>query len=226
MHLLVALITFIALAAAGTLRAPLESSEELATLEVFVGEQLIYYQDNNTTKFTVPKVSKEPGPIVAIGEKAWDLVKNNKAVVDYSEDWAGAVPQDYVDDWASLYGWEDQKSEEFRFHYKVGGDTVSELKWKYTWSAKGRDSNDVGEYIMNGGCTIEKLYARAGQTLNSKVSSRSPLNYGTPDQPIAGIDIELSFTSASAFNSETTTCTVTIRGDAKYKLKECHGNDP
>ena len=41
-------------------------------------------------------------------------MKNNKAVVDYSEDWAGAVPQEYVDDWTSLYGWEDQMSEEQR----------------------------------------------------------------------------------------------------------------
>ena len=172
------------------------------------------------------RLKAEPGPIVQIGEKAWQLVKNNEAVVDYSEDWAGAVPQEYADDWTSLYGWEDKKSEEFRFHYKVGGDTVSELKWKYRWAAKGKDKNDVGKYIMNGGCAIEKLYARVGQTLNADVSSRAPLNYGTPDNPIAGIDIELSFTSASAFNSATTTCTVTIRGDGDYHIKECVGNDP
>jgi hypothetical protein len=224
----IALLAVIAVAAAGTLRPPAQATEELATLEVFVGDKLIYYRDNqNMENIELPnKLKAEPGPIVQIGEKAWQLVKNNEAVVDYSEDWAGAVPQEYEDDWTSLYGWEDMKSEEFRFHYKVGGDTVSELKWKYTWSAKGKDSNGVGQYIMNGGCTIEKLYARVGQTLNSQVSSRSPLNYGTPDNPIAGIDIELSFTSASAFNSETTTCTVTIRGDKDYKIKECHGNDP
>jgi hypothetical protein len=153
-------------------------------------------------------------------------VKDNKAVVDYTTDWAGAVPAEYADDWTSIYGWDDTHSDEYRFHYKIAGDTVSELKWRYTWSKDGKASDGTGHYVMNGGATIEKLYAKTGQTLTASVSAKSPLNYGTPDDPIAGIDIMVQFTSASAFNSATTTCTVTIRGDGDMKEKECEGNDP
>ena len=79
---------------------------------------------------------------------------------------------------------------------------------------------------MNAGVHIDKLYARAGQNLKASVLSLAPLNYGTVEDPLAGIDIQVSFTSASAFNSATTTCTVTVRGDEKYEVKDCEGNDP
>ena len=79
---------------------------------------------------------------------------------------------------------------------------------------------------MNGGARIEKLYARTGQTLTAKVTSNQPVNMGTVENPIGAIDIEVSFTSASTFNSATTTCTVKIMGDSKYDVLSCKGNDP
>jgi hypothetical protein len=155
-------------------------------------------------------------------------VKDNKAVVDYTENWAGAVPQSYQDDWTSLWGWEDtQSDDDYRFHYKIAGDTVSELKWRYTWSKEGKAGADgTGHYVMNAGATIKKLYAKTGQTLTATVAAKAPLNYGTFDDPIAGIDITVEFTSASAFNSATTTCTVTVKGDGSMDEKSCEGNDP
>jgi len=232
LRFLLLLSAFLPIVTAGTLRAPImeenianNNGDDFATFEVFQGDKLIYYKDNKNG--TIQSILQNgESPIIAIGEKAWELVKNNKAVVDYSQDWAGAVPQEYEDDWTSLYGWENVKSEEFRFHYKVGGDTVSELKWKYSWDAMGKSADGKGAYVMNGGCLIEKLYARTGQTLTSDVVALSPLNYGTPEDPIGGINIQLSFTSASAFNSATTTCMVTIRGDKNYNIIECQGNDP
>lgn len=199
-----------------------QDQDQDGRFEVWQGSNLIYSAKAPNGHKNV----KASGTIVQIGKKAWELVKNNEAVVDYDTDFCGAVPNEYAEDWSSLAGWSDVHSEQFRFHYKVGGDTVSELKWKYAWSAEGHDNDGIGHYVMNAGVHIDKLYARAGQNLKASVLSLAPLNYGTVEDPLAGIDIQVSFTSASAFNSATTTCTVTVRGDEKYEVKDCEGNDP
>jgi hypothetical protein len=198
-----------------------------ASIEVYHGKKLIYEAETSFRNGTAHAGKNvQAGSIVAIGEKAWQLVKNNEAVVNYEQDWAGAVPQEYENDWTSLYGWEDMKSEEFRFHYKIAGDTVSELKWKYYWSAQGKTADGMGHYVINSGAHIDKLYAQVGQSLQASVTAVAPINYGTPEDPIGGIDITVSFTSASIWNSATTTCTVTTRGDSRYDVKDCEGNDP
>ena len=97
---------------------------------------------------------------------------------------------------------------------------------QYAWSSEGRDANGIGRYVINGGARIEKLYAKVGQTLTAKVSSNEPVNMGTVEDPIGAIDIEVSFTSASVWNSATTTCTVKIMGNSKYDELSCKGNDP
>ena len=99
------------------------------------------------------------------------------------------------------------------------------MEWKYAWSAEGHDADGIGKYVLNAGVYIERLYAKTGQTLTASVTSLAPLNYGEVSNPIAGIDIQISFTSASAFNSATVTCTCTVRGDEKYEIKSCEGVD-
>jgi len=205
------------------------SEEPQGMIEVWAGDKKVYEAKANINKdaglhkgHSVSGI----GTIVQIGQKVWQLVKNNKAVVNYEQDWTGAVPKEYEEDWTQLAGWKDMKSEQFRFHYKVGSDTVSELKWKYAWSSQGHDADGKGHYVMNAGARIDKLYARVGQELQASVTSLAPINYGTIEDPIGGIDIQVSFTSASAFNSATTTCTVTVRGDERYEVKDCQGNDP
>lgn len=197
------------------------------SIEIWSGDKLMFQAKPDLKQaLSDEKSVTGPGAIIQIGKKAWDFVKNNKAVVDYDDDWAGAVPQTYQDDWRNLQGWKDVKSDTYRFHYKIAGDTVSELKWRYAWSAEGRDANGIGRYVINGGARIEKLYAKVGQTLTAKVSSNEPVNMGTVEDPIGAIDIEVSFTSASVWNSATTTCTVKIMGNSKYDELSCKGNDP
>lgn len=101
-------------------------------IEVWSGNDLVYEATPDHSVKHEPSVTG-PGAIVQIGRKAWDFVKNNKAVVNYEDDWSGAVPQIYEDDWRSLHGWDDVKSDKFRFHYKIAGKTVSELSWRVSY---------------------------------------------------------------------------------------------
>jgi hypothetical protein len=228
------LITFfsviMATCQAGTLRgAELEkalqevSAHQIPTLEVWRGGKIVWEGPMGT-----PKAPEVGGimTIVAIGKAAWNLVKDNKPVVDYNSDWAGAVPQEYYEDWTSLEGWKDKESDEFRFHYKVAGDTVSELKWKFVWSYGGHDKDGRGAYVLNAGAHLDNAYARAGQWIEADVKVHDPVNYGDTEQPIGGVDIEVKFKSTSNFNSATTTCTFTCKGDGSSKVQSCKGNDP
>mmetsp|Transcript_158384 Transcript_158384/g.384652 ORF Transcript_158384/g.384652 Transcript_158384/m.384652 type:complete len:235 (-) Transcript_158384:274-978(-) len=198
---------------------------EQGTLEVFHGDQMVYHAIADNSK---PKKSDNnvefPGILVQIGKTAWGIIQSNKQVVDYKVDWSGAIPKGYEDDWIGLAGWKDVKSEVFEFKYKIGGSTVSQFKWRFAWSAEGytmEGGEKKGQYIQNAGARIEKLYAKVGQTVNANVLARSPVNYGTQEQPIGGIDVEVQFGSANNFNENVITCTVTLRGDSQYKVQNC-----
>jgi len=208
-----------------------DNHNERHSIEIFSGDKMIYHAVRDTQKGEKATVSEGDPPmiLVNIGKTAWNIIQSNKAVVNYETDWAGAIPAGYEDDWIGLAGWEDVKSEEFRFHYKIAGDTVSELKGRFRWSAEGytvENGEHKGHYVQNAGFAIERLYAKVGQTVNANVNARSPINYGTVEQPIGGIDIEVLFGSANNFNEEVTTCTVTLRGDKQYEVKDCKANDP
>ena len=179
--------------------------------------------DENPKKKQV-KNGDMPGILVQIGKTAWNIIQSNKQVVDYKVDWSGAIPYGYENDWIGLAGWKDVKSETFEFKYKIAGDTVSQFKWRFAWSAEGytmEGGQKKGQYVQNAGARIEKLYAKVGQTVNANVLARSPINYGTVEQPIGGIDVEVQFGSANNFNENILTCTVTLRGDSQYKVQDC-----
>jgi len=165
------------------------------------------------------------GTIIAIGKEIWDIVSNNKPCVDYESDWAGAVPQEYEDDWTKLTGWEDKLSKKYAFSWKVGFDTVSKLEWKFAWKSEGKDSNGKGQYVLNAGTQLIEVYARIGQQVESHVESRNPVNYGTSEDPMGGIDIQIFFRSKSKFSDATISCTATLRGDSDYELGVCEQND-
>lgn len=66
------------------------------SIEIWSGDKLMFQAKPDLKQaLSDEKSVTGPGAIIQIGKKAWDFVKNNKAVVDYDDDWAGAVPQTY-----------------------------------------------------------------------------------------------------------------------------------
>jgi hypothetical protein len=165
--------------------------------------------------------------IVHIGKSVWDFIQNNKPTVDYKSDWAGAIPPqcnvDGVYDWTCMGGFKNTESKEYTMKWKIAGNTVSEFSWKFAWDYDGYYGDHVGKFIMNAGCRLTNLKGGVNQDVKAWVETREPVNLGTPDKPLAGLDVAVYFSSSSV-NADIISCTATTKGDGDYDLHSCSQN--
>jgi len=158
--------------------------------------------------------------IIAIGKQVWEIIKAGEPVVDYKNDWAGAVPKDV--DWMDLEGFKDAKWGPFGWTFKnLYGMTTVDFQWKFAWTCKG-SYNGHGQFLVNVGTAIEKIYAAWGFTVNVKATvDQTPTNYGTKVDPIAGLNIEVTLDVKTVLQSQTARCRVNVRGDCTGQKVAC-----
>jgi len=159
--------------------------------------------------------------LIAIGKAIWQIVKAGQPVVDYKSDWAGAVPKDV--DWTDLEGFKDAHWGPFGWTFKnVYGMTTVDFQWKFAWTCKG-SYNGHGQFLVNVGTGIEKLYAAWGFTVDVKATvDQTPTNYGTKVDPIAGLNIEVTLDVKTVLQSQTARCRVNVRGDCSGQKVACN----
>jgi len=158
--------------------------------------------------------------IIAIGKAIWQVIKEGEPVVDYKNDWAGAVPKGV--DWMDLEGFKDAKWGPFGWTFKnVYGMTTVEFLWKFAWTCKGSYQGH-GQFLVNVGTAIEKIYAAWGFTVNVQATvDQTPTNYGTKVDPIAGLNIEVTMDVKTVLQSQTARCRVNVRGDCTGQKVAC-----
>jgi len=158
--------------------------------------------------------------IITIGKTVWEIIKDGKPVVDYSSDWAGAIPKGVA--WNDLEGFKDYRWGPFGWDFSniLGMDNVK-FSWNFVWSCKG-SYNGHGAFIMNAGASIIEIYAAWGYTVNVNVSvDKNPINYGTKVDPIAGLAVEVTFDLRSVIQSFTERCRVSLRGNCATAKISC-----
>jgi len=150
--------------------------------------------------------------IITIGKTVWEIIKEGKPVVDYKSDWAGAIPKGAS--WNDLEGFKDYRWGPFGWDFSnILGMNNVKFSWNFIWSCKG-SYNGHGAFIMNAGASIIEIYAAWGYTVNVNVSvDKTPINYGTKVDPIAGIAVEVTLDLKSVLQSFTERCRVSLRGN-------------
>jgi len=158
--------------------------------------------------------------IIAIGKKVWEIIKAGQPVVDYKNDWAGAVPKGV--DWMDLEGFKDMSYGPFGWTFKnTFGMTNVNFKYHFAYSCKG-SYNGHGAFLVNVGAGIEEIYAAWGYTVNVNCTVDSnPTNYGTKIDPIAGLTVEVTMDVKSVLQSFTERCRVSIHGDCTANILSC-----
>jgi len=158
--------------------------------------------------------------LIEIGKKIWDIIKAGKPVVDYKNDWAGAVPKDV--DWMDLEGFKDMSFGPFGWVFKnTFGVTNVNFKWHFAYACKG-SYNGHGAFLLNVGTAIEEIYAAWGYTVDVKATvDEHPTNYGTKIDPIAGLAVEVTMDVKTVLQSFTERCRVSIHGDCSAKILAC-----
>jgi len=158
--------------------------------------------------------------IITIGKTVWEIIKEGKPVVDYKSDWAGAIPQGVS--WSDLEGFKDYRWGPFGWDFSnILGMNNVKFSWNFIWSCKG-SYNGHGAFIMNAGASIIEIYAAWGYTVNVNVSvDKTPINYGTKVDPIAGIAVEVTLDLKSVLQSFTERCRVSLRGNCAGAQISC-----
>ena len=132
--------------------------------------------------------------IINIAGKLWDIVQENKAVVDIKTQYAVAVPSGTVH-WTQLSGWKPPKGVIYGFSAKnLYGAKVIDVKYQvlrnYGGSYKGK-----GQYLS--AVTIEPLYVSVAFGYKLYISVDIPdsgiLNVGSHEDPVAGMRVVLKW---------------------------------
>eukprot|EP00727_Mastigamoeba_balamuthi_P000212 m51a1_g10188 hypothetical protein (190) ;mRNA; r:1364-2310 len=160
--------------------------------------------------------------LVNIGKIFWSVVEKGQQVVNYKEDFATALPRDVAPydveqlaDWsAGPYGWVFRDSL---------GVAVAEFSWLFTAQCNGSYAGH-GRFLTNAGAFVKHVYAAWGFGLDVNASvPMAPVNYGTKEEPVAGLQVSVAMTVTTAVQTYVYKCLATVRGDCKLNLIACDG---
>lgn len=158
--------------------------------------------------------------IINIGKVAWSVIKDGKPVVDYYEDYATAIPRNAP--WDELDSFQDYRAGPYgwKFADYIGTRTV-EFSWYFTSQCAGSYAGH-GKFLTNVGATITSIYSAWGFTVNVNCSTPAkPINYGTLQDPIAGLQVFVSMEVQTSLQTFVKKCLATVRGDCQLKLIVC-----
>ena len=142
--------------------------------------------------------------------------------MNYTTDYAGALPEG-VSDWTLMEGWQDTETEEYKFTFENGLFTLTEFKWVFTWKY-GATYNGTGKYVTEAGATVKEVYAYLSEHIDVTAKASKPINYGTTESPLGGIDVDVEATSHGMFESTTVGCHITLHGDGTSRIATCDQN--
>ena len=160
--------------------------------------------------------------------------------MNYTTDYAGALPEG-VSDWTLMEGWQDTETEEYKFTFENGLFTLTEFKWVFTWRGAGVSEcvarehaaarrkygatyNGTGKYVTEAGATVKEVYAYLSEHIDVTAKASKPINYGTTESPLGGIDVDVEATSHGMFESTTVGCHITLHGDGTSRIAMCDQN--
>ena len=131
---------------------------------------------------------------VTLGTKVWDFIVNNKPNATYSNYKASVVPSG-ITSWTQLQGWSKPVSKVYRVEFTniyggVGGSFDYRITFVYGGSYKGK-----GKYIGQISFVPANIRLGTDRSLNVKAELLDPLNFGTEENPVAGAELEISWSS-------------------------------
>ncbi|MFA6029413.1 MAG: hypothetical protein WC969_06150 [Elusimicrobiota bacterium] len=158
------------------------------------------------------------GQIINIGQQIWQIIENNKPVVDVQTTYAAAVP-DGITHWAQLGGWRPPEGRVYQLTAKnmYGANTI-DVRFEVT-RCYGGNYKGKGKYLTN--VTIEPLQVNVlwayKFSMKAEVPPTSIINVAQPEDPIAGMTVKLSWKIETAVKYTEGTSRYFVQGDGLFK---------
>lgn len=158
--------------------------------------------------------------IVNMGAKFWNLIEKGRAVVNYQQYVATALPQG-VQDWTQMQGWKaSYLTQDVYFQDKMsltGKRNAVVFSYRLVFTCNG-NINGRGKYI--GYATIEPAkvnVAWGGYKFDVQVAAPAVFNMGTSENPVAGMKLEVKYVAKNVVSEVTMTDSYIVMGNCTAK---------
>ncbi len=172
---------------------------------------------------TLDNYTKEDGlvmidKIVNIAIKIWGLIKDNAPVVNVSSKYATAVPQG-IASWINLTNWKGPKAYTYGFYANnLYGVEVINVRYKVIYMYGG-DYKGKGNYLTGVSIVPEIVDVAWAYRfdLNAEVPDSTIANVGSSENPMASMQLKLSWTIATMIKESQGTSIYYIQGDGQMQ---------
>jgi hypothetical protein len=159
----------------------------------------------------------DPMGIADLALKAWEIIQDNKAVLNVSSMNAKALPNLAKDHWEVLTGWKPEHGVEYRLEIKnLYGITVVDLVYEvrliYGGSVRG-----VGKYIASARVIPKSVNVLWGFGLDVLVREVAVQNLRTETNPFASIVLEVALSYGSIMKRSSETMTYRLNADGEIQ---------
>uniref|UniRef100_A0A7S1T4N7 Uncharacterized protein n=1 Tax=Tetraselmis chuii TaxID=63592 RepID=A0A7S1T4N7_9CHLO len=153
--------------------------------------------------------------IVRIGKDIWNVVEENRGVIDYATDYSGAVPRAAVSDPFTMTGWKNQDVKGWRWQLINGyNSTVVDFTWAFKANTQGQYQGN-GQFLNHVTTVVADVYAAWGFHVSVKAHADEPYNAGTLGAPVAVQELQVTMEVTTALNSRIDNCRVRFFGDGR-----------
>lgn len=157
-------------------------------------------------------IEEEFDSIVAIGEKIWKLIEAGRPVVNYKAPVAHALPALALC-WMDLENWRPPVSQRLEVIYKNAFNMdVVKLRFRVVYSPGG-SYQGKGQYLANVTVLPETVEASWGYNVNAEAVVGRALNLGTRDNPIAGLQLMVTWNVKTVVKDSTSAESFFVRAD-------------
>ena len=170
--------------------------------------------DSSLTHHPFFQIPQEIGPLVImpIFNFLWDLVVNNKPVVNVERKNASALPNLAQADWRVLTGWKPERAMKYNLLVTNGFKMkVIDFSYDLRLLAGGR-VRGAGYYIASAR-VVPQIIALWGYHLNVKVEIPKIENINTDEDPLASMDINIVSKVDNTFSTQTYTQSFRVQGN-------------
>ena len=130
--------------------------------------------------------------IINVGEKIWEIVKENEPILEARGAKASALPRG-ITCWDQLTSWSPTRAETYEVVYKnLYGMRVVDLKFRILYTYGGQLKGQ-GRYLTNSTIQFSKVNVLWGYIFNADVEIPQVVNMGTEENPLAGMQMTLNW---------------------------------
>ncbi len=154
-----------------------------------------------------------PDVIINAGLKIWEIIVENKAVINIESNYANALPAG-IKNASELQNFSPIQYKSFRRRAKnFFGATAYDVTYTII-HRYGGDMNGIGKYIESVGIIPHKVNVTWGYKLDFKVVNTATVNLGTTQEPIASLLMDVAMDVTTIFSKRLFRTVYEFRGDS------------